>query len=202
MRNVSACAVLLAAVALPARADAPPRVLPAHDVAVRYRTTGAAADSIPSLAGRGAGPVTEVQLAWDAGGRQLRAEAEGRPQYVIVNLPGHRTTVLDDGMHAALLLPMRDTDVEALTMANARFTRRGSETVAGERCTDWAVQSARGTGTVCLTEDGVPLRGDGTVNGRAGAFTATRIDRGALPAETFTVPAGYTLLELPRLNTR
>ena len=149
-----------------------------------------------------AGPPGPVRLTWDAAGQRLRAEAEGRAQIALVDLPAHRTTVLDQTMRAALLLPMRDTDVQTLTMAGARFSRRGQATVAGQSCTEWAVQSGRGAGTVCLTEDGVALRGEGEVNGKHGAFTATRVDRGNVDPALFAVPPGYNRLELPRFNTR
>ena len=192
---------VMALLATPAHAETP-RVLPTHDVSVTYEVSGAAADAIPSLIQNQAGPPGAVRLTWDAAGQRLRAEAEGRAQVAVVELTAHRTTVLDNMLHAALFLPMRDTDVQALTMANARFTRRGRATVAGEACTEWAVQAGREAGTLCLTDDGVPLRGEGDVKGRHGAFTAIRLDRRPSDPALFTVPPGYNRLELPRFNTR
>ena len=199
-----ALAVLCAAtvaVAAPALAASPaPRVLPRRDVTVTYRVSGAAADAIPVLGTPGV--PTELRLEWSAGHNRLLVAPTGRPQRLLVDLTGHQATVLDDGMRAALQLPMRDADVQALTMANARFTRRGQETVAGESCTDWAVESGRSTGTVCLTEDGVPLRGEGNVNGRPGTFVATAVDHGRVDPADVALPAGYNRLELPRFGGR
>ena len=183
--------------ATPATTPAP-RVLPRHDVTVTYQVSGAAADAIPVLGTPGS--PTELRLVWSAGQNRLLVLPTGRPQRLLVDLPGHQATVLDDGMRVALQLPMRDVDVQALTMANARFTRRGQETVAGEACTDWAVESGRSRGTVCLTEDGVPLRGEGDVNGRHGAFVATVIDHNRVDPSGLSVPAGYNRLELPRFG--
>ena len=196
---IRALALLVAAV--PAWAASPaPRVLPRQDVTVTYRVSGAAADSIPLIGTAGA--PTEMRLAWSAAQNRLLVMPVGRPQRLLVDLAGHVATVLDDSLHAALSLPMRDTDVQGLTMANARFTRRGQETIAGETCTDWAVESGRSSGTVCSTEDGVPLRGEGDVNGRHGTFVATAIDHGRVDPAELGVPAGYNRIELPRFGGR
>ena len=197
-------AALLAMLAPPAQAQDPrvlaPRVLPQHDVSVAYTVSGAAATAIPSVMANQPGPPGAIRLSWDAAGQRLRAEAEGRGQVALVDLPGHRTTVLDDSLHAALVLPMRETDVQALTMANARFIRRGRETVAGEACTDYAVTARRSAGSVCLTDDGIPLRGEGDVDGKHGAFIATSVVRAAADPAQFTVPPGYNRLEMPRFG--
>ena len=193
-------ALLLLLMAAPAWADTTPRLLPRHDVSVTYQVSGAAAEAIPALGGSGA--AGELRLSWDAAHQKLLVTPAGRPQRMIIDLPGHVAIVLDEGMHMALSLPMRDTDVQAMTMAGARFTRRGQAVVAGEACSDWAVQAKHTSGTVCLTDDGVPLRGEGEVNGRHGAFTATAVDHaGARPAD-FTVPAGFNRLELPKFGAR
>ena len=80
------------------------------------------------------------------------------------------------------------------------MTRRGQDTVAGLPCTTYAVTAQRGTGTVCLTDDGVALSGQGVVNGRSGSFTATAVTYGAQPEALFRVPAGYLRLDVSGLN--
>ena len=194
-------AAFCVAAVVPAQAAPPgPRVLPLHDVTVTYRVSGAAADAIPLLGAQGA--PAELRLEWSSGQNRLLVTPTGRSQRLLGDLPGHQATFLDDGMRAALQLPMRDTDVQALTMAHARFTRRGQETVAGETCTDWAVESGRSAGTLCLTDDGVPLRGEGDVNGRHGVFIATAVDRNRVDPADFAQPSGYNRLELPRFGGR
>ena len=194
---VAACV----AVSVTAAAAAPvPRLVPQHDVTVTYDVSGAAAEAV-SPKGAGGAPVS-VRLQWSAGQNRLLAAAPGRPQRFLIDVPGHQAVVLDDTARTALILPMRETDVQATVAANARFTRRGQETVAGETCTVWAVDTGRGAGTVCLTEDGVPLRGEGDANGRHSDFVATAVDHGRVDPADVAFPAGYNRIELPRFGGR
>jgi hypothetical protein len=128
----------------------------------------------------------------------LRVEPEGRPQVLLVDLAAPRVEVLDSGLRTAMALPVRPSDLQPLTLQGARFSRHGRATVAGRPCTEYAVQSSRGHGTVCLTDDGVALRANGEVNGRSGSFTAVGVDYGAIPPHQFQVPPGYFQLALPR----
>lgn len=171
-----------------------PRVLPDRDVAVTYRVEGAAVNVLPG------GIPGALRLSWDADGQRLRAEPEGRTQAVILDLRTPSAQVLDTMLRSAMTLPVRDGDLQPLTLEGARMTRRGTEVVAGLSCTAWTVQSSRGAGTVCLTEDGVALRADGTVDGRKGAFTATSVAFGPLPDELFRVPPSFMQLSLPNFG--
>ena len=182
---LAACLTLPSAVA----AESTPRVLPSRDVAVTYRLAGPAADALPG------GAPGELRRAWDAGGERLRAEADGRAQTAMVDLRAGAASIVDGRMRTALALPVREADVAALTLRGARLTRRGQEVVAGLPCTTYAVTAQRGTGTVCLTDDGVALSGQGVVNGRNGSFTATSVAYGAQPDSLFRVPAGYLRLD-------
>ena len=192
--------LLLAAVsaalvqAAPAPAAPPqdrPRVQPDRDVTVTYRLEGAAQQAIP---GGVDGP---LRLSWDAAGQRLRAEPADRPQAVIVDLPRHTASLVDDTMHAVLTLPVRERDLQPLTLDRVQMTRRGADTVAGRACTTWAMQAKRGSGTICLTPDGVALRAEGEISGRHGSFTATNVTYGAVAANLFTVPPGYMTLAIP-----
>lgn len=184
-------ALLLAA---PAAAQPAPRVLPSRDVAVTYRVSGAAATSVPG------GIPGALRLAWDADGERLRAEADGRTQAALVDLRAQTANVLDSAIRSALALPMRQSDVAAATLRGAKLTRRGRDTVAGLACTTYAVETSRGSGTVCLTEDGVPLSGQGTVDGRAGSFTATQVTYGEQPDSLFRIPPDYVRLDMGSLR--
>lgn len=177
-----------------AAAQERPPVPPARDVAVTYRVSGAAAQAVPG------GVPGALRLFWNPGAQILRVEAEGRSQLVLVDLRARGATVLDGGTRTALVLPMRERDLQALTLDGARLTRRGRDSVAGHACTLYDAQSPRGRGTLCLTADGVPLRGDGEVNGRAGGFVATAVDYGPQPAELFRAPPGYARLDMNRLG--
>lgn len=185
---------LLAALSATARAQDRPRIQPSRDVAVTYRLEGDAASAVPG------GVPGALRLSWDAAGQRLRAEPEGRTQAVIVDLRAHSAQMVDATLRSALTLPVRDADLQPLTLDGARLTRRGDDVVAGVPCTDWAVQSPRGAGTVCLTADGVALRADGEVDGRRGTFTATSVSYGQQRDELFRVPSDYMQFSLPRIG--
>ena len=171
-----------------------PLLQPDRDVSVMYRVEGAAASVVPG------GIPGALRLSWDAAGQRLRAEADGRSQAIIVDLRAHSALVVDTVLRSALTLPVRDGDLQPLTLEGARLTRRGEATVAGLRCTNWAVQSSRGNGTVCLTPDGVALRADGDVDGRHGTFTATGVTYGPLRDELFQVPVDFMQLSFPKFG--
>ncbi len=193
LRFVCPGAMLLTA-AHPAAAQDRPRIQPSRDVAVTYQVEGAAGSAVPG------GIPGSLRLSWDAGGQRLRAEPEGRSQAVIVDLRAHSAQVVDTVLRSALTLPVRDSDLQPLTLDGARLTRRGSDTVAGLPCTNWAVQSPRGAGTVCFTEDGVPLRADGSVDGRHGTFTASSVSYGPQRDDLFRVPPDFMQLSIPRFG--
>jgi hypothetical protein len=75
------------------------------------------------------------------------------------------------------------------------FVRRGTETVAGLKCTLWEVTSREGAGSACVTDDGVLLRGRG--NDGKGGIEATAVRYGPQPAALFRPPADFTKLEMP-----
>ena len=89
--------------------------------------------------------------------------------------------LLDSGLRTAMALPVRPGDLQPLTLEGAHFNRRGRAAVAGLGCTDYDVQSSRGHGTVCFTDDGVALRASGEVSGHQGSFTALSVSYGAVP---------------------
>ncbi len=187
-RAVFALTGMLAAAA---PAQERPLIQPSRDVSVTYRVEGAAATVVPG------GIPNALRLSWDAAGQRLRAEPEGRTQAVIVDLRTHSALVMDTALRSALTLPTRDSDLQPLTLEGARLTRRNEAVVAGLPCTNWAVQSSRGNGTVCLTADGVALRADGEVDGRHGTFTALNVSYGPVRDDLFRVPADFMQLSLP-----
>jgi hypothetical protein len=189
----AAALVLLAGSGIPAGAEERPSTLPSRDVAVTYQVSGVAADALPG------GAPGALRLAWDAAGRRLHVGADGRRQAAIVDLTAGQAVILDEGSHTAITLPFGARDVGSVTLSGARFRRGGTERVAGHDCTDYAVQDPHGSGTLCLTADGVPLRGDGTWNGQAGRFTAMRVQYGTQPDGLFHPPPGFMQLSLPKI---
>jgi len=188
----SAASLLIAAGA--AVAQERPLIQPSRDVSVTYRVEGAAADVVPG------GIPGALVLSWDAAGQRLRAGPQGRSQAVIVDLRAHSAVVVDTVLRSALTLPVRDGDLAPLTLDGVRLTRQRDVTLAGLACTEWAVQSSRGAGTVCLTADGVALRADGTVDGRHGTFTATNVSYGPVRDDLFRVPSEFMQFSVPKFG--
>ena len=178
-----------------------PTLPPRRDVAVTYRTTGAAAALIPpGLQGLGpADGVGQMRLRWNASGL-LRLEAEGRPQFLVLETAGPSAHVVDNSLRTAISLPMKPRDLEAVFLNNADLARVGEDRVVGLACTVWSVHARNGGGTVCITGDGVPLRLDGTVDGRKGTLTATAIDFSPQPPSLFQVPTGFMSFSLPKFK--
>ena len=192
MRRLGVIMALLAAGPVLAQPAVP--TLPQRDVTVVYRLQGAARDSVP-----GGLPET-VRLLWDAAQRRLRVEPQGRGQILLVDLVAPRAELIDSGLHGVITLPMRAKDIEPITLQDARLTPRGRAVVAGLSCTDYDVAAKRGHGMVCLTPDGVALRGAGTVDGKQGSFTAVSVSAGPLPPGSFEAPPGYMRLAIPGLG--
>lgn len=193
--QLAALAAGSAACAVPSYAKGPVRVLPSRDMQAVYRLSGDAAAAVPGLDG-----AAVLHLTWDAKGRRLRLQAEGRPEVAVFDLSARRAEIVYSGLHAALVVPMRARDVTALTLSHARFKRQGNDTVLGFPCTVWSVRESRGSGTVCVTADGIPLRGSGTVDGRQGEFVALSLAYAPQPASLFAVPPGYARLDLQQLQ--
>ncbi len=181
-------AAVLTLLVAPALAQPLPATRPLRDVVVTYVLDGQAPASVP---GGIPGPVT---LSWDAAGQRLRAEAEGRSQVALIDLRNRSGQVIDTALRMVLPLPIRASDLQPLLLDETRLHPRGKDRVAGLACTVAVFETAHGPGTVCLTADGVPLRGEGRVGGKPGRFTAVAVRYGAVAPELFVVPPGYMAL--------
>ena len=177
--------LILLLAAVPLAAAAPPLRQPARDVAVTYKVDGPALSLIP---GGLPGP---VRLFWDAAQRRVRAEAEGRGQIAIVGIASRSGQLIDTGLRLAIPFSMRASDLQPFTLAGAKLQPTGQRTIAGLQCTSYRVESGYGPGSICLTGDGVPLQGQGQVQGKSGRFTATAVEYGKLPPTLFAVPPGF-----------
>lgn len=168
-----------------------PPTLPTRDVAASYAVSGVAADALPG------GVPGVLRLAWDAVGERLHVDAPGRSQSAIVDLQNRQAVLMDAALRTALTAPLSGRDVQGFALAGARFEPRGKARVAGLACTEYRVRTPHGSGTMCITADGVPLRGAGIWDGRSGRFTATAVRYGVQPGALFEPPPGYFHLSLP-----
>ena len=183
-----AALALLALPALPAVAQtAPPATLPTRDVAVTYRALG---DGAPS---------DTFRMAWAVAEGKQRVDPPGGIGWMLVDRKAGTAVMVMDQQRA--LLPLPPQAVQALTQSvpeGVRFERRGTATVAGQRCTEWAASGPQGQGVACLTEDGVTLRATGQApNGGQGGIEATEVRYGAQDPARFRVPEGYQSMNAP-----
>lgn len=77
--------------------------------------------------------------------------------------------------------------------AGMNMTRSGDCSVAGESGSEWTGQDEEGTKTVCVTSDGILLRG--TENGQT-RWEATDVQRGAQASSLFELPPGVQFTDI------
>jgi hypothetical protein len=187
MRRILLTTLLLPA--LPAAAEDRPLFLPTRDVAVTYRVT----------AGQAAGH--ELRMAWLVAERKLRVETPGVPGWSVVDQQAQRMLVVLEQQRAVLEVPARGGPggftLPTEPPASARFTRGGSATIAGQRCTLWRYEDGQNKGETCLTADGVMLRSSGGRGERTGAVEATAVAYGPQDPARFQAPPGFQSMQLP-----
>jgi hypothetical protein len=161
---------------------------PARDVAVTYRTD-ASQVGLPQ----------QMLVRYSVQADRLRVEA-GLPSYLLIDRRSQRATVVIERLGIMADLP-RQAGLEQAFMLESgkRFTRRGTETVAGLRCTVWdVVATGTGAGTACVTADGVLLRGRGhDRHGQEATLEATRVEYAPQADALFVPPANLRKVDLP-----
>ncbi|MBP0495975.1 hypothetical protein [Roseomonas indoligenes] len=172
--------------ALPAMAqNAPPATLPTRDVAVTYRALGNGA------------PPEPFRMAWSVADGKQRVDPPGGMGWMLVDRKAGTAVMVMDAQR--MLMPMPSQAVRALTQSvpeGVRFERRGTATIAGLGCTEWAASGPQGQGVACLTEDGVTLRATGQgPNGQQGGIEATEVRYGTQDPAHFQVPQGYQTMQ-------
>ncbi len=160
-----ALALLLASAPALAQ-DRPPR-LPARDVDVTYRSGS-----------------IEQRWRFRAFDQKLRLDPPTPGVYMILDYAAHQMTMVNDSEQAVL-----DTPAPATAPFGPGTTRRGTDEVAGLRCTEWETGDSAGLPTLaCFTQDGVMLRAR---RGAAVLVEAAHVSYAPLDAGLFVVPAGY-----------
>ncbi|ONG47388.1 hypothetical protein BKE38_23505 [Pseudoroseomonas deserti] len=183
----AAAAALLVALPAVGQQPAPAQLRPQRDVAVTYRMTA------------GNRPPQTVAASWLAAAQRLRIEPPGLPGWLLLDLPSSQAQMVMDSTRMVVRLPGKGPwpMLDSLP-AGTRMTPAGSATVAGLRCDNWQVVNREGTGQVCLTADGVMLRGSGTHDGQQGSLEATSVAYVAQDPARFQVPPGYQAVSLPQ----
>ncbi len=192
-RFPAALAAMLACTAAgTAMAQPRPTYLPTRDVTVTYSYSGT---------GRTAHAPNTMRIAIAAGGTRARIEPEGLPGYMIMDRAHNHLTMVMAAQRMYLDMPgAMDRANEYLLDDRMRFTRDGSDTVAGYRCTIWHMTSDHGSGTGCITDDGVILSGESTSkDGSTAHVVATAVAYGPLDDGLFAPPVGFQRLEIPHM---
>ncbi|MCW3474974.1 DUF4412 domain-containing protein [Limobrevibacterium gyesilva] len=185
-------AVVLVGTSLQAAAaqDHPP-FEPTRDVTVDYVTDARSrAPNMPNT--------MRIYLA--AGGKRMRMEAPGMPGYMLMDRAASRVVMVMAEQRMYTEIPLDPSRTAMLTLNDKMaFTRKGTDTVAGLRCTVWEVRKdAAHGGTACIADDGVVLRGESSEGGGAPTHvTATAVSYATLPDSVFQPPADFRKLELP-----
>jgi hypothetical protein len=187
MRAIEAATLccLAAAAIRPAAAADRPQFPPTRDVRVTYHLT-AKADGAPDT----------VTLVYSAALRKLRAD--GGPGAAIVDLDQKSMVWMMQREHLAMRVPVgREIDRVLSMGGDGTVVRAGSDRVAGYACTVWKFTGKDGGGTGCITDDGVPLRGQGSDAKGHGGFEAVKVEYRPQPPALFEVPPGFKQMELP-----
>jgi hypothetical protein len=188
--TIAVAAVLaLAAIAplAPAHAADRPQFPPTRDVAVTYRIT----------TGESEGGPHEASLAFSAALLKLHAEVGGMGA-MIIDVRQRSMVIVMTQQHMAMRLPAGDQIDRAMAYGgDGSVVRVGTDRVAGYPCTVWRFTGKDGSGTGCLTDDGVPLRGQSNDARNKGGFEAIRVAYGPQPASLFEVPAGVKTMDMP-----
>jgi hypothetical protein len=193
-RSPAAALLLIAGVMgtpQPVAAAEHPPYLPTRDVSVTYQI-----DSDKMQGGPG---IHTVKIAYSAATGRARIEQADGPGYLIVDRTAGHALMVMEPMQTYMAMPFDPKTTSTLMLdEKMHFTRAGSDKAAGLACKRWDVASDKTTGRLCITDDGVILRGEGKDPAKgAGKMTATAVSYGALPASLFSPPAGFRRMEMP-----
>jgi hypothetical protein len=184
--------LVLAMLLLPllAQAAPAPRYLPSRDTMITYRSAGSD-PRVPS----------SLSVRFSADLRRLRIE--GVPLgYVLIDAPQERVELVLPQPKLVLELPPGGGITDGFLLGpGLHFVRTGTDHVLGRACTlyDVTADRERAHGRVCLTEDGLLLRGEGAGrDGRSAVIEATEIRQGPQPVGLFSPPDTYRMMALPQ----
>ncbi len=166
--------------------DHPP-YMPTRDVAVEYKVKSGP-DDAPQ----------HIHMMFTAGGDRVRVEPPGMPGYSVIDRTAQRMMMVFPDRHAYMELPFDPEKRRSFAFNDSmKFTRKGTDTVAGVPCTIWTVQTEKTTGIACVSEDGVILRGQGAGENAGSSMEAVKVEYGPQPDSLFQPPADYKKVEMP-----
>ena len=198
-----ACRWVLAAAGLlgscwTAQAAEHPPLAPTRDVMVAYQVW---ASQMPAgaMGGSDGQAGQNIKMSYSVASGRLRIEQASLPGYLLVDRAAGRVSLVMEPMQSFMDMPFDDKAGAGLLLNDTMsFARAGQDKVAGLACTVWAVTSGQTTARLCITEDGVILRGEGSDPRQGkGKLMATAVTFAAQPAAKFSPPPGFHRMELP-----
>ena len=184
--RMTLAAALIATLPLGAQAQDRPQIFPTRDVAITYRVDGQ-------------GQQGELTMIWSAARRMMRMNMPQGLGYMVADQQGRRGFMVMEQMRMVMDVPMQQAGGMQYELENARFTRGGTEKIAGHDCTVWRYRSASGQGEACVTSDGVMLRANGNARGAGGGrMEATRVVFAPQDPSLFQRPRGYRTMQMPQ----
>ncbi len=183
LRTTLTAAAVAAALILPAQAQDRPKLQPSADVEVNYRSLGKDAGH-------------NITMSQSATIPKMRVEGGAMPGYAIVDRSTQITTVVMTEQRTYMEVSGNRPGAQSMAMPDeqASFRRTGSDTIAGVKCTVWEFTSKNGTGTACITADGVMLR---ALDKNGSGVEATKVTYAPQPAAKFAPPAGFQKMDMP-----
>lgn len=185
-------ALALLAAAPSASAQERPTLEAARDYAATYRMLGAGDDAM------------RIGMQWRAADRVMRVDMPaGGPMgesYLLHDRRNNRMRMVIASQRMVMELPAEAMAAQGLPTEpgpNARFTRTGSDSVAGVPCTVWRYEEAGNTGTSCISAEGVVLRARAGTDDTGSGLEATAVTLAAQDAARFQVPAGFQSMQMP-----
>jgi hypothetical protein len=170
----------------PAQAAEHPAFLPVRDVTATYVLT---------VPGR---PDATYRLDYDATDERARIVDPARGLLLLVDLPAGRAELVVPAMRAVVEAPdLSGLARQVYDAAGARFTPLGPGHYAGLGCEKYLVLTGQGSGTACLTKDGVVLHFAGRDAHGAANVTAVSVVMAHVARGEFEAPDGYTQIQLP-----
>ncbi len=181
---------VLALAALPAAAQERPPAHPTRDVTVTYRFEGGP----PGVPAGG-----EMRLSWLQAEQKMRMDPPGGQGWIVTDTRTGTSFMVQDQARMVMQMP-RDPAMPDPSQPppGTTFTRGGTETLLGHRCTVWTMKGEMGEGEACVTDDGVMLRSRGSAQGGpAGGMVATQVTFGPQDPARFRAPQGYQTMQMP-----
>ena len=157
-----------------------PAMAPTREVSVLYRVSSSG------------NPPAEVRITTLPNGAAMRIDMPDRT-YMLVSQASKRMAMVVPDEQTVLDLPWSGGPQDQFTLnARMKFVRRGTDTVAANRCTVWEVALDRTRGIMCITDDGVLLRSlSQDEAGRRSLIDALSVSFTPAPPKEFLPPPDF-----------